>query len=118
MRPVASDYARDGSALLIDSMRMTPYAAASTFVSGVFDAASTVTWTTAVWTGTTPPGTGVTLSVRYGSVPVPDATWTAFKTVTGPIDGVGRYLQYRLQLSTSDLTVAPVVLDVTVNLRR
>ena len=77
-----------------------------------------MTWTTAGWTGTTPPGTGVTLSVRYADTPVPDATWTAFTPVTGPIDGVGRYLQYRLQLSTSNLIVAPVVHDVTVNIIR
>jgi hypothetical protein len=118
MRPLASDYVGEGSALKIDSMRMTPYSAAATFVSGVFDAAAAVTWTSAAWTGATPPGTAVTLSVRYGSTPVPDGSWTAFTPVTGAIDGVGRYLQYRLQLSSSEFTAAPVVNDVTVNFRR
>ena len=37
MRPMASDYEGEGDALKIDWMRMTPYAAASTYLSGVFD---------------------------------------------------------------------------------
>jgi hypothetical protein len=83
-----------------------------------FDASATVTWTTAGWSGTTPTGTAVVLSVRYGSTAVPDESWTAFTPVSGPIDAVGRYLQYRLQLSTTDTTQTPVVNDVTLNISR
>ena len=58
------------------------------------------------------------LSVRHGSTPAPDANWTLFAPVSGPINAVGRYLQYRLILSTSDLNRTPVVNDVTLNVSR
>jgi len=60
----------------------------------------------------------VALSVRYGSTPAPDASWTAFAPVTGSINGVARYLQYRLQLATTDVAQTPVVNDVTLNVSR
>jgi hypothetical protein len=118
MRPVASDYNGDGNALTIDWMRMTPYATASTFLSTIFDASALVTWTTAAWTGATPPGTAVDLRVRFGNTAVPDLSWTPFTIVSGPIVGVGRYLQYRVQMSTTDPRQTPVVNDVTLNLKR
>jgi hypothetical protein len=114
LRPLASDYVGDGSVLKIDWMRMTPYGAGSTFLSGVLDAGAPVTWSTASWSGTSPAGTTVTMSVRYGNSPTPDATWTPFTAVSGPFNGVARYLQYRLQLATSDTTKTPIVTDVTV----
>jgi hypothetical protein len=118
MRPVASDYNGEGDALRIDWMRLTPYAAASTYLSGIFDHAGGATWTAATITGATPAGTAVVLSVRSGNSPAPDATWTGFTTVTGPINVTNRYLQYRLQLTTSANGQTPVVHDVTIDLVR
>ena len=118
MRPMASDYEGDGDALTIDWMRMTPYAAASAYLSGIFDATGTATWTTATWTGAAPAGTAVVLSVRSGDAAVPNATWTPFTVVTGPIDVTARYLQYRLQLSSTVSAQTPVVHDVAIDLKR
>ena len=118
MRPVASDYNGDGDALRIDWMRLTPYAAASTYLSAILDASGSAIWTTATWTGETPAGTAAVLSVRYGDSPVPDGTWTSFSVVTGSIDSTARYLQYRLQLSSSVPGQTPVVNDVTIDLKR
>jgi hypothetical protein len=118
MRPVASDYNGDGNALRIDWMRLTPYAAASTYLSAVFDASGPATWIGAAWTGATPAGTSVVLSVRTGNTPAPDATWTAFTVVTGPFDMPASYLQYRLQLSSSAAAQTPLVNDVTITLKR
>jgi hypothetical protein len=118
MRPVASDYNGDGNPLRIDWMRLTPYAAASTYLSAIFDAAGPATWTTAAWTGATPAGTAVVLSVRTGNSPAPDATWTPFTAVTGPFDTTAGYLQYRLQLSSTAAGQTPMVNDVTIDLKR
>jgi hypothetical protein len=50
---------------------------------------------------------------------VPDASWTAFTpAVNGAITGSSRYLQYRLDLSTTDVKQTPVVTDVTVGFTR
>ena len=87
MRPMASDYNGDGNALAIDWMRMTPYAAASTYLSGIFDASATATWIAATMSGETPAGTAVLLSVRYGDSPVPDGSWTAFTPGHRPARG-------------------------------
>ena len=119
LRPVASDYTGDGNALAIDWMRLTPYASASTFTSAVFDAASAATWTSASWTGTTPAGTSVVLSVRSGDTATPDASWTTFgSTGNGTINVLARYLQDRLQLATTVPGQTPVVNDVTLRLSR
>ncbi len=81
MRPIAaSDYNVFGGNIVIDWMRMDPFAPAGTFLSRVFDAESPVDWHTIAWTAssTTPEST---ISVRMGDTPTPDGTWTAFVPV-------------------------------------
>ncbi|HMF93194.1 MAG TPA: hypothetical protein VKE96_02820 [Vicinamibacterales bacterium] len=119
MRPIASDYDGDGRALAVQWLHLTPYATSATFTSAVLDAASTVNWTGAAWTGTTPTGTSVVLSVRSGDTAVPDGTWTAYTVAAnGAINTTGRYLQYKLDLSTTDTGQAPVIADVTLTFMR
>jgi hypothetical protein len=56
MRPIAaSDFNVLGGMVLVDWMRMTPYSAAGTFQSRVFDANGAVDWHTIQWTAKTPP---------------------------------------------------------------
>ena len=57
MRPVASDLA-GGPTLLLDWLRMSPYAASGSFTSRLFDAGA-AHWLTLNWTGGTPAGTTV-----------------------------------------------------------
>jgi Domain of unknown function (DUF4082)/Bacterial Ig-like domain len=121
LRPIASDYAGDGNVLALDWIRLAPYAGfplspgQSGLISRVFDAGSTVTWTTADWTRTTPPGTSVALLVSYGNTPTPDASWTGFIPVSGPLNGVSRYVQYWLVLTTTDPNQSPTVSGVSLN---
>jgi hypothetical protein len=115
MRPIVSDYSGDGRSVVVDWTRLTPYASTATFVSAVFDAQTIKPWTTAVWNGSAPTGTAVVLSVRYGNTAAPDGSWTSFVPVAnGTIGGSSRYLQYRLELTSSDAGRTPVVTDVTV----
>ena len=119
MRPIASDYTGDGRQISVQWLHLSPYAASASFTSAVFDAAASVTWTGAAWTGSAPAGTGVVLSVRSGDTAVPDASWTAFTpAVNGVINTAARYLQYRLDLSTSDAKQTPTVSDVTLAFTR
>ena len=119
LRPIASDYTGDGRPIVVQWLHLTPYAASGSFTSGVLDAAASVTWTSAAWTGSAPTGTSVALSVRFGNTATPDATWTAFTTVSnGSVSGAGRYAQYKLDLATTDTKQTPVVSDVTLAFTR
>ena len=48
-------------------MRLAPYASSGTFTSRVLDAGTEVVWSTAEWTAQLPPGTGLSLSARFGN---------------------------------------------------
>ncbi|MGH9176652.1 MAG: IPT/TIG domain-containing protein, partial [Vicinamibacterales bacterium] len=117
MRPVVSDGAVAGGSLVIDWMRLGPYSATGTFLSRVYDGGNNATtWTAIHWTADAPTGAGLTVSVRAGGTPVPDATWSAFTTVAGsgaPINLAGRYLQYRVELTTTNPQITPVFRNVT-----
>jgi hypothetical protein len=118
MRPLISNFTVGGGTVVVDWMRLTPYAASSTFLSRVFDAGSPVSWLTVTWTSTLPSGTSLVLSVRQGNTPSPDNTWTSFATVPGSgatIGGTARYLQYKAQLVTTTAGQTPVLEDITIN---
>lgn len=102
--------------LSADWLRMTPYSPSNTFISRVIDAGASKVWASLVWTSTLPTGTSLTMSVRTGNTPVPDGTWSSFKTLTSgkQIGGNSRYIQYRVQMKTTDPAQTPTVSDVTV----
>ena len=98
MRPVVSDFNAGGAAVVVDWLRMSPYAASGTFTSRVLDAGAPVDWRTLDVTDTTPPGTAISYEVRTGDTTDPDdGTWSAFTPVAdgGDIPGTSRYAQYR-----------------------
>ena len=117
MRPLMSDYTPNDGALTVDWIRMSPYAAAATFLSRVVDAGTTAYWGALAWTAEVPSGTGLAFSVRRGDTPTPDATWTAFAPIAasgGTIGGSSRYLQYRVELTSGDPAVTPSIAQVTI----
>jgi hypothetical protein len=118
MRPMVSDYFLGGSTVIVDWIRMSPYASPATFNSRVFDAGSAVSWTSLAWDATTPSGTTVSLSIRTGNTASPDGTWTSFTPVStsgGAFNSAGRYAQYQAILTTTDSTQTAVLSDVTVS---
>ena len=119
MRPVAaSDFSVFGGNIVIDWVRMTPYAASGVFTSRVFDANTIANWHTIQWTANAPAGTGVAISVRTGSTPDPvDGTWSPFQAIPspGPLALSSRYIQYQAVLSSSDPRVTPELQDVIVS---
>jgi hypothetical protein len=73
---------------------------------------------TPTWLADMPVGTTVTIEVRSGATPVPDATWTAFTAV--PLSGTaltaaGQYIQYRAVLTTTAGGATPALKEVVVN---
>jgi hypothetical protein len=116
LRPVLSDYDNDGTALLVDRLRVTPYATSGTYEAPVFDAGTPSNWGDADWTSEEPPGATLDVLVRTGDTPVPDGTWTAYVTLPGsgfPVGGSSRYLQYRVDLGTSAPARTPVLFDIS-----
>jgi hypothetical protein len=118
MRPLISDFLTGGQVVKVDWLRLSPYASAGTFTSRVLDGGAPTNWGAMTWTADLPAGTSVVIRVRTGNTATPDVTWTPFTTVSGSAGSIGqssRYIQYRLELSTSSPGQTPVIRDVTVN---
>ena len=114
MRPIASDFATGGGALSIEWVRTTPYAAGGSFMSRIHDAGGHAGWGSLSYVANAPAGTSVALLVRTGPTPVPDGSWSAFAPVAhgGDIPTVGRYAQYRADLTTTSTSVTPTLSSV------
>jgi len=129
MAPVISDStAGDAAALTVDWIRVTPFAGSGTYTSSVFDAGAAVTWLKLTSTNTIVPyfsccavsGTTTVITYRTGNSPVPDASWTPFTALgtAGALTGSSRYIQYMVQMTTTNPGKAPAVQDVTVQFKR
>jgi hypothetical protein len=135
MRPGANDLTVGDGGLVIDYMRMTPYAASGVYTSKVYNAGAPVTWTTANWLADIPvaptavsttSSATVTIEVRTGNTATPDTTWTPFAKIaasggtipTGPTltsttpPGPRQYAQYRITLGTTVAGTAPAVKEL------
>jgi Domain of unknown function (DUF4082)/Bacterial Ig-like domain len=112
MRPLARDLVADGQPLVVDWARLSGFAATGSFTSRVLDARELVTWDRAQWRADVPAGSKITVSVRTGSTPEPDASWSSWKTLSGSgarVDGTSRYLQYRVDLVRGTGDTTPVL---------
>ncbi|MEI7645817.1 MAG: hypothetical protein WCJ55_16210, partial [Chloroflexales bacterium] len=112
-----ASYNSSGSApaLQIDSLRvLPPYAASGTFTSCALDANLGNTWTIASWIATTPVGTSLSVEVRTSADGLTWGTWTT--TTTGAqIASPNRFVQYRLNLGTTDTSLTPLVTSLTLS---
>ena len=104
MRPSFADTVADTSNLVINWVRVGPYAATGSYVSRVMDAGISATWGAVSWDATVPTGSTLVVQVRSGTSPNPDGTWSAWATI--PTSGTkanktGRYLQYQLVMTAT-----------------
>ena len=90
------------------------YVAAGTFESGVIDSGLVGSvWNAITWVEVLPPNTDITVNVRSGATAVPDGSWSAWSgnliTAAGELLTVAnnQYLQYRVNLSTTDTQMTP-----------
>jgi hypothetical protein len=119
LRPVISDFTAGGATLSVDWLGLLPEPASGTFESRVFDGTSAhALWNTLTPTEAKPAGTAIAYDTRTGNTPVPDATWSAYQPVGAGVaiqSPMGRYLQYRATLSSTDGTHTPSLdkVDVT-----
>jgi VCBS repeat-containing protein len=120
MRPIsASDFNPLGGNIVVDWIRLLPYATSGSFESRVFDAGSAVDWASIYWTTSTPTGTTVAIYERTGDMATPDASWTSFALVSAPGQypraAHSRYVQYRADLTTSDPSITPELRDIIIS---
>jgi hypothetical protein len=109
-------YGSPKPALLADYVRVLSYPSSGTFTSGVFDATRIATWGNVSWTASVPAGTSMVIQVSSGNTATPDASWSAWNTVTsgGTIKApAARYLRYRVTFTTTNSTLTPVLNDIT-----
>jgi hypothetical protein len=120
MKLAIVDSAANATAVMVDWIRMSPYAASGVYHSGIYDAGATVAWQNVTWVADMFPGTNLVVDVRTGDTPTPDATWTPFRAVANgaAITSSGRYAQFRLTLSTTAPTATPAVKEVVLNFVR
>lgn len=94
-------------------------AATGRLESGVLDAGRTAQWGRVEWIADAPEGTEVAAETRAGDSPIPDDHWSPW---VAALDGVvvsppGRYLQYRVALTTNDPGMTPVVRQIRISHR-
>jgi len=73
-----------------------------------------VTWDRLTYTADILAGATLRVSVRTGSTANPDSTWSAWTPVAsgGRVVGDSRYLQYRVDMSTTVPSNTPVLRDI------
>jgi hypothetical protein len=115
MRPLAANQRLGGEPLRIEWMRASPYAPAGRFTSRVLDAGERVEWHDPEWQVDVPPRTSLDLEVRTGDDARPSRSWSPWRAAgRGAAPAAARYLQYRVQLATTDPSWTPVVRQVRV----
>jgi hypothetical protein len=116
MRALAANQRLGSEPLLIEWMRLSPYARAGRFTSRVFDAGAPSTWGALTWEAGVPERTSLSMEVRAGDVARPGSTWSPWRPVArsgDPVGATSRYLQYRAHLVTTDPSWTPALRRVT-----
>jgi methionine-rich copper-binding protein CopC len=101
-------------ALQADWMRVLSYVPTGTFESSIFDAGSTVQWTTASWVANLPPATG--LVVETSTSDSVGGPWSSYTAVTnGQISSpASRYIRYRVRLTSGNTALTPSLSEITI----
>lgn len=110
-----SDYPAGGQNLSVDWLRVGAYPAAGTFTSRIFDQGTPDGWGQVDWNAIVPAGTGLAVSARLGNTPTPDGSWTTYTPLVNgsPLGLTSQYLQYKVDLSTANPSLSPLLEDIT-----
>ncbi len=117
MRPIASS-GNSSNNLVVDWLRMSPHTTSCAFQSRVFDAGQIAHWQDLNWVGQQPAGTIVdNFETRSGDVIMPGLSWSGWTPVSGTAitSPNGRYIQYRMALTTTDSMATPAVESVALS---
>ncbi len=90
------------------------FVTSGTLLSSVYNGTVGVQWLSLDWSATVPALTGFRVQVRSGDTPETLGAWSSWITTPGTSLAAqsGRYIQYQIELSTSDTGVTPVLSDI------
>lgn len=96
------------------------YYSTGSLTSSVIDAGNHGGYTTLDFVTTLPANTALTIDIRAGDTSTPDGSWTAWQTNVAnggdiSIQGGRRYIQYQVNLSTSNVLASPELNSITIN---
>src|SRR4030095_13637360 len=117
-----ADYNVSNGTIVVDWLRAAPYVVSTgTFHSRVFDAGVRVNWSGVEWTGVTPAGTSLTITVctsdtltAAGALENPGCSSGLVVSPQGLSSMTSRYLQYRAELATGNSAVTPELSDIRI----
>ncbi|MFN0152452.1 MAG: N,N-dimethylformamidase beta subunit family domain-containing protein [bacterium] len=117
LRLFASDFSPGGGSLVVNWMRISPYAVSGSFTSRVGDAEGIATWGAFTWNADVPSGTSLAMFVRTGDTAIPDGSWSGFAPIAngGDVAANSRYIQYRADLEASDPTKTPTLKNAAID---
>jgi len=105
-------------------VRLSPgYAAEGRLVSEVHDTKLVSRFGSLTWQAEQPPGTAISFQARSGNVGEPDETWSEWSAgqadpaTASTASPAGRFIQYRVKLSTKDPQRTPELRSVAVSYR-
>ena len=96
------------------------YLAEGTLESKAHDTKVVSRWGKLSWEGVTPEGTAISFTTRSGNTEKPNGTWNNWSEELTVSEGsqitspAARYIQWRAKLTTSEMSVTPVLKKVTV----
>lgn len=93
------------------------YNTSGTYISDVADGGGLTDWKTLDISSTTPTGTSINISTRGGDIASPDSTWTEWQGLSDSDIQTPdrRYMQYKIDLSTTDSNITPEITSIGVN---
>lgn len=100
--------------LALDWLRLAVYPGSGQFSSCPIDTGGQTEWDHLAWQGEAQPGTAVDFNTRTSVDGLTWSAWTGLGVNGAILSPPGRYLQYRIDLSTLDPTVSPEVDQVVV----
>ncbi|MBN9391142.1 MAG: IPT/TIG domain-containing protein [Chloroflexi bacterium] len=107
--------ATTGGPLVVDNIQAGDYATSGSFLSAPLDAVDNLNWSKLNWQLNLPAGTTASIQARTSTDATNWSAWSSPATTAGdvPLSLVGgRYLQYLVNLTTSDVSQSPEVLSV------
>jgi methionine-rich copper-binding protein CopC len=113
MRIIASDF--NGTApILLDWAVIPNYIASGTLTSVVYDIGQSATIQHATWTAVKPTNTNIKFELSVSADNTNWSSWTEVQNGTAPSTAlVGRYVQYRITLESTDSLVSPTFDDIS-----
>jgi methionine-rich copper-binding protein CopC len=110
-RFVASAF-NGGNPLRADDIKAANHNLTGTFTSAVYDAGQTVQWQKISWQATTPTNTSVKVEVMTSNDGTNWSNWVEVTNAATLTSVTGRYVQYKVTLTTTDSSVTPVLDEI------